>query len=199
MCIRDRNFSDIYGIEAIGLRYFNVFGREQDSDGAYADVIPKFVSSMIRHESPKINGDGSYSRDFTYIDNVIQANQLAAVVPTETIKEGLGKYRKELSDVPEPMPGTTLAEVFNVAYGERASLNDLAKALKEGLAKYDPGIKNVEFQYGPTRAGDVPHSLASIRKGELVLGYQPAYSLKTGLEEACAWYWESSGAATSEG
>lgn len=187
-----RNFSDIYGIETIGLRYFNVFGRRQDPDGAYAAVIPKFVSSLIRHESPKINGDGSYSRDFTYIDNVIQANQLAAVVPTESIKAGLEKYRKEFPGAPEAAPGATLSEVFNVAYGERASLNDLAEALKEGLSKYDPEIKNVEFQYGPTRAGDVPHSLASIRKGELVLGYRPAYSLKAGLEEACAWYWETS-------
>ena len=186
-----RNFSDIYGIETIGLRYFNVFGRRQDPDGAYAAVIPKFVSSLIRHESPKINGDGSYSRDFTYIDNVIQANQLAATVPTETIGARLEKYRQEF-DAPEPTPGATLSEVFNVAYGERASLNDLAEALKEGLSKYDPEIKNVEFEYGPTRAGDVPHSLASIRKGELVLGYQPEFSLKTGLEEACAWYWETS-------
>src|SRR5690554_6829136 len=117
-----RNFSDIYGIETIGLRYFNVFGRRQDPDGAYAAVIPKFVSSLIRHESPKINGDGSYSRDFTYIDNVIQANQLAAVVPTETIKAGLEKYREEFPGAPEAAPGATISEVFNVAFGERASL-----------------------------------------------------------------------------
>ena len=187
-----KNFSDIYGIETIGLRYFNVFGRRQDPNGAYAAVIPKFVSSLIGHESPKINGDGTYSRDFTYIDNVIQANQLAATVPTEEIKARLQEYREAHPGAPEAKGGSTVSEVFNVAFGERASLNELAEVLKEGLSSYDPEIKNVEFQYGPTRAGDVPHSQASIDKGRTVLGYNPQYSLRTGLEEACAWYWESS-------
>jgi UDP-N-acetylglucosamine 4-epimerase len=186
-----KNFSDIYGIETIGLRYFNVFGRRQDPNGAYAAVIPKFVSSLIQHESPRINGDGSYSRDFTYIDNVLQANQLAATVPTEEIKSRLQQYRESQPGAPEAKEGATISEVFNVAYGERASLNDLAEVLKEGLSKYDPKIGEVEFQYGPTRAGDVPHSQASINKGRTVLGYDPQYSLRTGLEEACAWYWES--------
>ncbi|EON75877.1 UDP-glucose 4-epimerase [Lunatimonas lonarensis] len=186
-----KNFSDIYGIETIGLRYFNVFGRRQDPNGAYAAVIPKFVSSLIRHESPKINGDGSYSRDFTYIENVIQVNELAAAAPTSQIKARLQQYREATPGVPESKEGGGLAEVFNVAYGERASLNELAEALKEGLSVYDPKIKHVEFQYGPARAGDVPHSLASIDKGRMVLGYAPQYSLRTGLEEACAWYWET--------
>ncbi|MCC5936796.1 MAG: SDR family oxidoreductase [Lunatimonas sp.] len=186
-----KNFSDIYGIETIGLRYFNVFGRRQDPNGAYAAVIPKFVASLIRHESPKINGDGSYSRDFTYIENVIQANERAAAVPTADIIGRLKDYREATPGTPEAKEGGSLSEVFNVAFGERASLNELAEVLKEGLSAYDPKIKHVEFQYGPARAGDVPHSLASIDKGRMVLGYAPQYSLRTGLEEACAWYWET--------
>ncbi|WP_339904242.1 NAD-dependent epimerase/dehydratase family protein, partial [uncultured Cyclobacterium sp.] len=135
-----KNFSDIYGIETVGLRYFNVFGRRQDPNGAYAAVIPKFVSSLIAHQSPQINGDGSYSRDFTYIDNVIQANQLAAAVPTAVFKERLKAYQASVAGVPEVVEGAAISEVFNVAYGERASLNDLAEALKKGLAKYDSEI-----------------------------------------------------------
>lgn len=186
-----KNFSDIYGIETIGLRYFNVFGRRQDPNGAYAAVIPKFVASLMRHESPKINGDGSYSRDFTYIENVIQANELAAAVPTEEIQARYKKYLELYPDAPAPKDGATLSEVFNVAYGERASLNELAEILKEGLSSYDPEMEQVKFEYGPNRAGDVPHSLASIEKARILLGYNPKYSLRTGLEEACAWYWET--------
>lgn len=186
-----KNFSAIYGIETIGLRYFNVFGRRQDPNGAYAAVIPKFVSTLIRHESPRINGDGTYSRDFTYIDNVIQANQLAATVPSAAIRQRLRQYHQEFSGIPGADVEAPISEVFNVAYGERASLNELGAALKESLSKYDPAIKKVEFEYGPTRAGDVPHSQASIQKGEMVLGYAPQYDLKKGLEEACDWYWEN--------
>src|SRR5690606_34641579 len=105
----------------------------------------KFVSSLIRHESPRINGDGTYSRDFTYIDNVIQANQLAATVPTADFKKRLNHYYGEFPQAPSPQPDATISEVFNVAYGERASLNELGEVLKEGLSKYDPEIKNVEF------------------------------------------------------
>jgi len=186
-----KNFSDSYGIETVGLRYFNVFGRRQDPNGAYAAVIPKFVADLMQHQSPHINGDGSYSRDFTYIDNVIQANQLAAAVPTEVFKDRLKEYQKLVDGVPEVSEEATISEVFNVAYGERASLNDLAEALKEGLSKYDKAIAKVEFQYGPNRAGDVPHSHAAIQKGQTILGYAPQYSLQSGLEEACAWYWEN--------
>jgi len=139
-----------------------------------------------------INGDGSYSRDFTYIDNVLQANQLAATVSTEAIKEGLRQYTGEFPNASMQDSGT-ISEVFNVAYGENASLNELGEALKDGLSQYDPDIAKIEFNYGPTRAGDVPHSLASIRKGEIVLGYAPKYSLRAGLEKACAWYWENLG------
>lgn len=186
-----KNFSAIYGIETVGLRYFNVFGRRQDPNGAYAAVIPKFVSSLMQYQSPKINGDGSYSRDFTYIDNVIQANQLAAAVPTAVFKERLQQYQATVSGVPEVSEAATISEVFNVAYGERASLNELAEALKQGLSSYDKAIGKVEFQYGPNRAGDVPHSLASIEKGKAILGYAPQFSLQKGLEAACAWYWEN--------
>jgi len=184
-----KNFSDIYGIETVGLRYFNVFGRRQDPDGAYAAVIPKFVSSLIKHKSPKINGDGSYSRDFTYIDNVIQANQLAAVTPTDKFKKNLVQYNETIGE--EYNPDKTIAEVFNVAFGERTSLNELAEILKENLGQFDNEIKNVVFKYGPTRQGDVPHSLASIEKGRTVIGYEPAFSVKHGLEAACGWYWKS--------
>lgn len=186
-----RNFSDIYGIETVGLRYFNVFGRRQDPNGAYAAVIPTFVSSLIRHESPKINGDGSYSRDFTYIDNVIQANQLAATVPSAEFKERLLQYQHEFIPASAATPESTLSEVFNVAYGERASLNELGEVLKENLSRFDPEIKDVEFKYGPSRPGDVPHSQASIQKSQMILGYDPQFSLTTGLEEACSWYWEN--------
>ncbi len=168
-----KNFSDIYGIETVGLRYFNVFGRRQDPNGAYAAVIPKFVITLMKHEQPVINGDGSYSRDFTYIDNVIQANQLAALTPTEKLyNEKTGK-----------------AQVFNVAYGERTNLNELVEILKEYLSDFDPEIKNIKSVHGPNRAGDIPHSLASIEKGKALMGYAPECSVKAGLKEAVKWYW----------
>lgn len=184
-----KNFSDIYGIETIGLRYFNVFGRRQDPSGAYAAVIPKFVMHMMKHESPVINGDGSYSRDFTYIDNVIQANQLAAITPADIIKERAKQNSSEFDKI--SVISSTLSEIFNVACGQCTSLNELAQMLKENLIKFDPVIADVIFKYGDIREGDVPHSLASIEKGITLLGYQPQYSVKNGLEEACEWYWEN--------
>ena len=197
-----KNFSDIYGIETIGLRYFNVFGRRQDPNGAYAAVIPLFVKQLMKHESPVINGDGSYSRDFTYIENVIQANQLAAITPTETIHERQNLYNARTfpSQKGGVVSGTdtgvveklkAISQIFNIAYGERTSLNQLAQFLKDNLSKYDPAIANVVFKYGETREGDVPHSLASIEKGNIILGYKPEYSVKQGLEEACVWYWRN--------
>jgi UDP-N-acetylglucosamine/UDP-N-acetyl-alpha-D-glucosaminouronate 4-epimerase len=163
------NFSKIYGIETIGLRYFNVFGKSQDPDGDYAAVIPKFVSSMINHESPTINGDGSYSRDFTYVENVVQANQLAALVTdTEAINT-----------------------VYNIAYGERTTLNELYMELQKNLAKLDPEIASVHPVYGPERAGDIPHSLASIDKARKLLGYDPQYDIDKGLREATEWYFKN--------
>jgi UDP-N-acetylglucosamine 4-epimerase len=124
-------------LETIGLRYFNVFGRKQDPNGAYAAVIPKFVMQLMNHETITINGDGNYSRDFTYIENVIQMNELA--MTTEN--------------------SAALNTVYNT--GDRNTLNDLVNYLKEYLAKYDPAIADAEVAYGPNRVGDIPHSLAS--------------------------------------
>ena len=162
-------FSKTYGLETVGLRYFNVFGRKQDPKGAYAAVIPKFVMQFMKYESPTINGDGSYSRDFTYIDNVIEMNVRSIV--TEN-KEAVNT-------------------VYNVAFGERTDLNELIGLLKENLSKFDPKIKDVEIKYGTTRQGDVPHSLASIDKAKELLGYNPQYNIKSGLEEAVNWYWDN--------
>lgn len=162
-------FSKTYGIETVGLRYFNVFGRKQDPNGAYAAVIPKFVMQFMKHESPVINGDGNYSRDFTYIDNVIQMNELAMT-----------------SQNPE-----AVNTVFNTAYGDRTTLNDLIQYLQSELAKFDPKIADVKIIYGPNRAGDIPHSLASIDKGKKMLGYNPQFSLQQGLREAVQWYWDN--------
>jgi UDP-N-acetylglucosamine 4-epimerase len=162
-------FARTYGFSSIGLRYFNVFGRRQDPNGAYAAVIPKWVMQLISHESLVINGDGEYSRDFTYVDNVIQANLLAA-----------------LTSRPE-----ALNQVYNVAYGDRTTLNQLAGYLKEILSAYDPEIGQVEIKHGPFRTGDIPHSLASVDKARKLLEYAPKYDLRSGLAEACTWYWEN--------
>ena len=162
-------FSKTYGLETIGLRYFNVFGRKQDPNGAYAAVIPKFVTQLINGESPVINGDGNYSRDFTYIDNVIQANLLSLV----TINKN------------------AINTVYNVAYGDRNTLNDLMGYLKEYLSEFDSQISNVEVIYGPNRAGDIPHSHASVAKAKEKLNYNPQFTLKQGLKEAVKWYWEN--------
>ncbi|OQA80130.1 MAG: UDP-glucose 4-epimerase [Lentisphaerae bacterium ADurb.Bin242] len=163
------NFSRLYGIETVGLRYFNVFGRRQDPFGDYAAVIPKFVIALMKHESPVINGDGEYSRDFTYVDNIVQANQLAL-----------------LTGNPE-----AVNQVFNVAVGERTTLNQLFQYLREDLAEFDPEIAKIEPHYGPGRAGDIPHSLASIDKARARLGYVPRFSVKQGLAEAARWYFEN--------
>jgi UDP-N-acetylglucosamine 4-epimerase len=164
-------FTRIYGMEAIGLRYFNVFGQRQDPQGAYAAVIPKFVMQLMKHEPPVINGDGEYSRDFTYIENVIQANILAAL--TEKVE--------------------SVNQVYNVAYGNCNTLNQLAALLKEYLSEYDEKISDVEFVYGPNRLGDIPHSLASVEKAQMLLGYKPLFDLRTGLKIAVEWYWENLG------
>lgn len=170
-----KNFTDIYGIETVGLRYFNVFGRRQDPNGAYAAVIPKFVIQLMAHESPVINGDGSYSRDFTYIENVLQANQLAATVDYNNIKEVTEDSKN----------------VFNVAYGERTDLNELFCILKENLSEFDSEISDIKAVYGEHRAGDIPHSLANINKGKTILDYNPKFNIREGLKEACKWYWEN--------
>ena len=162
-------FSKTYGLETIGLRYFNVFGRKQDPNGAYAAVIPKFVTQLMHYDSPVINGDGNYSRDFTYIDNVIQMNELAMTTQDEK----------------------ALNTVYNTAFGDRNTLNDLVKYLKEYLSEFDAKIADVEIVYGVNRVGDIPHSLASIEKAKTILGYNPKFSLQQGLKEAVSWYWNN--------
>jgi len=161
-------FSKTYGLETIGLRYFNVFGRKQDPNGAYAAVIPKFVMQLMEHESPIINGDGNYSRDFTYIDNIIHINELAM---TTTNPKAINT-------------------VYNAAFGDRTTLNDLMLYLKKFLSEYDPKIAEVAIVHGPNRAGDIPHSLASIDKAKELLGYNPQFSMQNGLKEAVTWYWK---------
>lgn len=162
-------FSKTYGMETIGLRYFNVFGKRQDPNGAYAAVIPKFVMQLMNYESPVINGDGSYSRDFTYIDNVVQMN-LRAIISTNK---------------------NSINTVYNVAYGERTDLKELVGLLKEYLSEFDSEIAEVKPVYGPNRIGDVPHSLASIDKARELLEYAPQYDIKNGLKEAVQWYWNN--------
>lgn len=178
-------FSNLYGIETVGLRYFNVFGRRQDPNGAYAAVIPLWVKALINHQQPFINGDGSYSRDFTYIDNVIQANELAATVPSETLFQQAELYNKTLpANAPIDM-------VFNVAYGGNTTLNQLFACLRSNLARYDAGIASIEPVYRTNRPGDIPHSQASIAKAQQVLGYRPKYDALSGFEQACEWYWNN--------
>ncbi len=162
-------FSKTYGTEYIGLRYFNVFGRRQDPNGAYAAVIPLFVKKLMKHEAPIINGDGEYSRDFTYIDNVIQMNMLAA----------------------ETSNPDAINQIYNTAFGERTTLNQLVMYLKEYLSEYDSDIADIEPIHGPNRAGDIPHSLANIDKARKLLGYNPEFNMKDGLKEAVKWYWNN--------
>lgn len=160
-------FSNLYGLETIGLRYFNVFGKRQDPNGAYAAAIPLFVKQLINGESPVINGDGSITRDFTYIKNVIHANEQAA-----------------LTEKPD-----ALNQVYNVAYGKNIDLNALINILKENLAKFDSKIIDIKAVYGAERIGDIQDSLASIEKGKRLLDYSPQYSVQKGMEEAVDWYW----------
>ena len=178
-------FSDLYGIETIGLRYFNVFGRRQDPNGAYAAVIPLWVKALINHESPVINGDGSYSRDFTYIDDVIQANYLAATISKEEIVNRSSLYNMNLP------ANAALDLVFNVACGGNTTLLQLFECLRSNLAKFDRGIAAVEPAFRENRRGDIPHSQASIEKAKRILGYAPKYSATKGFEQACEWYWNN--------
>ena len=156
-----------YGLDSIGLRYFNVYGRRQDPNGAYAAVIPKFTMLLMAHESPLIHGDGKHSRDFTHVDNVIQMNHLAGLTAN-------------------PLAS---GQVFNTAVGERNDLNMLVKYLKEYLSSYDPDIRDVGINYGPDRMGDIPHSLASVEKAKDLFGYRPQVDFKAGLKLAVDWYW----------
>lgn len=163
-------FARTYGLEFIGLRYFNVFGRRQDPNGAYAAVIPLFVKKFMNHEAPNINGDGEYSRDFTYIDNVIQMNELALEAPAGS---------------------NAVNQIYNTAFGERTTLNQLTTYLREYLAEFDHAIADIVPTHGPNRVGDIPHSLACVDKAKQLLGYEPKFSMKQGLKEACRWYWEN--------
>ena len=162
-------FARTYHMDCIGLRYFNVFGRRQDPFGVYAAVIPLFVKKLMAHESPVINGDGEYSRDFTYIDNVVQMNMLAM---TSTNPEAVN-------------------QVYNTAFGERTTLNQLVGYLKEFLSEFDTEIAKVEVVHGPNRVGDIPHSLACIDKAKRLHHYNPQYSMRDGLKEAIKWYWKN--------
>jgi len=159
-------FARTYGIEAIGLRYFNVFGQRQDPQGAYAAVIPKWIQQLRNHDVPTINGDGETSRDFCFIDNVVQANLLAA---TTQHPDAVNK-------------------VYNIAFGERTSLNDLFKMIRRELALHDPAVNGIEPHYGPERIGDVRHSLADISRARQLLGYAPAFSVQEGMKLTVEWF-----------
>jgi len=159
-------FASTYGLESIGLRYFNVFGKRQDPNGSYAAVIPRWISSILKGEQPTINGDGETSRDFCYIDNVIQSNLLAATC----------------------QDGEVLNKVYNVAYGERTTLNQLFQMIKDNLLHYKSDIEFIKPKYGPFRTGDVRHSLADIRKIQDLLGYEPKYDVYEGMKETIKWY-----------
>ncbi len=159
-------FGRCYGLETVGLRYFNVFGPRQDPEGAYAAVIPKWVAAMLRAEPVYINGDGETARDFCYIDNVVQANLLSGTVAN-----------------PE-----AAGQVYNVAVGDSTTLNQLFRALADSLARHIPGFQVAEPVFRDFRAGDVRYSRADISKIERLLGYQPAYPVSEGLERAIDWY-----------
>lgn len=162
-------FYRTYGLNTIGLRYFNVFGRRQDPNGSYAAVIPLFVKQLINHESPVINGDGTYSRDFTYIDNILQINHLALTTQDEN----------------------ALNQVYNAAVGDRTTLLELTQLIKKHLSIYDAKIAEVEIKHGSSRKGDIPHSLASVDKAKEILGYMPSHKIEDGIKEAVAWYWKN--------
>lgn len=155
-------YTKFYGLDTYGMRYFNVFGRRQDPDGAYAAVIPKFLKQLMNGETPTINGDGKQSRDFTYIDNVIEANLKACLAPHEAA-----------------------GEAFNIAYGGREFLIDIYYGLTKAL-----GV-NIEPNFGPDRKGDIKHSNADISKAKKLLGYDPDYSFEDGIQLAIDWYKEN--------
>jgi UDP-N-acetylglucosamine/UDP-N-acetylgalactosamine 4-epimerase len=195
-------FAKTYGMQCIGLRYFNVFGRRQDPDGAYAAVIPLWVKQLLNHERPTINGDGSYSRDFTYIENVIQANEKALFTPTNQIVENQQEYYNiELDQHKYLTQDASLnetvdikvnffSEVFNIAYGGNISLFDLYNELRSALSKHDPVISSIEPRIGAYRSGDIPHSQASILKAKIIFNYDPQFDAKGGFQLAAEWYYD---------
>lgn len=170
-------FSKVFEMECIGLRYFNVFGKRQDPNGAYAAVIPLWVKQIIHGEQPVINGNGEYSRDFTYVANVIEANLKSILASSNHLKTNEGHIN----------------QVFNIAYGGNTTLNELFETLRNNLAKHKPEIGNMKPIYGPYRNGDIPHSQASIEKAKKLINYNPQYSAAKGFELACDWYWNNLG------
>ena len=160
-------FNKIYGIETVGLRYFNVFGKRQDVNGPYAAVIPKFISALIDNKSPIINGDGSFSRDFTHVDNVVQMNLLVLL--------------KDLSQESN--------RVFNTAIGERTTILELFKKIRSSLGQFEIKINEIEPKFGNIREGDVPHSMASIEKAVNIFGYNPKVSIDEGIDKTVEWFY----------
>lgn len=156
-------YTKLYGLDTYGLRYFNVFGRRQDPNGQYAAVIPKFIKQLLNDESPTINGDGSFSRDFTYIENVIEANLKCCLASSEHA-----------------------GKAFNIAYGDRYTINEVFNTLCEYLSK-----QNIKPIYGPVRKGDVPHSKASIELANKSIGYSPDWSFIKGIKDSIGWYKEN--------
>ena len=162
-------YSNTFGIETIGLRYFNVFGRRQDPNGAYAAVIPKFIAQFLSGESPVINGDGSFSRDFTYIDNVLQMNHLAMITKNSA----------------------AINQVFNTAVGDRTTIKEMAEVIKKGLTKYNKEIAEIPIKFGSKRLGDIPHSKASIEKAKKLLDYSPTHKFEEGIQASIEWYYNN--------
>ena len=161
-------YSKTYKMETIGLRYFNVFGRRQTPNGAYAAVIPKFIKNFLDGESPIINGDGSYSRDFTYINNVLQMNYLAM----------------------NTTDSKAINQVYNTAVGDQVTIKQMTELVREELSSFNKSILDIPILYGPNRDGDIPHSMASIEKAKTLLNYSPSHSFKQGLKESIKWYFK---------
>jgi len=159
-------FARTYGLQSIGLRYFNVFGPRQDPHGAYAAVIPRWASALVGGEPVHINGDGQTSRDFCFVENVVQANLLAATTQNEE----------------------ALNQAYNIAVGDRTTLNDLYRAIHDGLRRRNPALPEQKPTYREFRVGDVRHSLANVDKARRLLGYAPTHTMPQGLELALDWY-----------
>jgi len=170
-----RVFSELYGLETVGLRYFNVFGKRQDPNGPYAAVIPRFIQSLIEKRAPTIYGDGTQSRDFTYVKDVVQANFLAMSCKL-----------------------TEKSEVFNIACGKQTTLNRLYSIIVRLVQNYHPDVSKISPIYGPERKGDIKHSLASIEKARSLMGFVPEYDVEKGLRESIDWYWEHLGAGVKK-
>ena len=161
-------FSKIYGLNLIGLRYFNVFGKKQNINGPYAAVIPKFIDKLLKYEQPVINGDGKYSRDFTHINNVIHMNMLAITTKNQE----------------------ALNNVYNTALGDRTTILELFNLIKKNLIKYDSNVEKIKPIFGPIRSGDVPHSQASIERAKKLLKYLPQTYIDEGIENTVDWFYK---------